>query len=116
MNANQHGAGPAGRHNSGPERASTESRLPRFHQGPLSESNRAVGFHQPSTTTKETNMSKILVVAETSGGRLKKTTHSAITFARNHAGEVLALQCAAARAPSITAALSYDQTGLSCQQ
>jgi electron transfer flavoprotein alpha subunit len=27
-------------------------------------------------------MSKILVVAETSGGRLKKTTHSAITFAR----------------------------------
>jgi electron transfer flavoprotein alpha subunit len=28
-------------------------------------------------------MSKILVVAETSGGRLKKTTHSAITFARN---------------------------------
>ncbi len=27
-------------------------------------------------------MSRILVVAETSGGRLKKTTHSAITFAR----------------------------------
>jgi electron transfer flavoprotein alpha subunit len=30
-------------------------------------------------------MSKILVVAETSGGRLKKTTHSAITFARKAA-------------------------------
>jgi electron transfer flavoprotein alpha subunit len=30
-------------------------------------------------------MSKILVVAETSGGRLKKTTHSAITFARQAA-------------------------------
>lgn len=28
-------------------------------------------------------MSKTLVVAETSGGKLKKTTHSAITFARN---------------------------------